>query len=406
MQEHLAGAGLDKNFKLDMIKLFLIILTLAFWAGQTMSLNLGIGIRIIPLDLAVGLFGLWNLLHLNYKDRVGYWHIFGSFVAVAVLSLVWQIGKLNITQVFASSMYLVRFGFYSLLFTIFSQPIFAKWGKLLLLINGLGVAAISFFQLFLYPNLRNLSYLGWDPHQYRIFSTFLDPNFTGIILVLTLFLGFELLRQNKHTNMLLHRFVFLALGLAFIALLFTYSRGSYIAFLFGVFVWLMFKRKVKLFLLIGALFISLLFFLPKPDGEGVNLLRTISVEARWKNNLEAINLWRTSPLIGVGFNTLRFVRTEAFGETQARSGAGFHNSWLYLLAATGILGLMSYSMIWQKIIINKIKGKLFSEKNTLFLASLTAVAVHSLFDNSLFYPAVMYFGFILAGSLSSDHSGL
>lgn len=389
-----------------MVKFFLIFLSLAFWAGQVVSLNFGNGIRIIPLDLTVGLFGLWHIFKLIPGHRRKYWQIFGWFVAIAVLSLVWQIGRLSLTQVFASSMYLIRFIFYSLLFIFFSQPIYAKWGKPLLLINGLGLATLGFFQLLFYPNLRNLSYLGWDPHQFRIFSSFLDPNFLGIILVLTLFLGYQIWQQGHFKKMLSPTLLLMLLVETMVALLLTYSRGSYLAFLAGVFVWLLLKRKVKLFLLAGIFFISLLFFLPKPGGEGVNILRTISVEARWQNNLEAIYLWRKSPLIGVGFNTLRLVRTEALGETQARSGGGFHNSWLFLLTTTGILGLFSYFAIWQKLIMNIVKGKIFSEKNTLILASLTAVAVHSLFDNSLFYPSVMYFGFILAGSLSSDHSGL
>lgn len=418
---------------------FLVFLSLSFWAGQVVSLELGNGVRIIPLDLVVGLFGVWSIVKLNKprflsfwpalpagrlvqnqtknKDsgvvprsgtpqndlNIKYWQMFGWFVVIAIFSLVWQIGRFDFYQIAASSLYLVRFVFYSFLIVIFSQSRYVRWGYILLLVNGLGLATLGLFQLLLYPNLRNLSYLGWDSHQYRIFSTLLDPNFTGIILVLALFLGYWLLEQRKHKNVQLNKIVFwLLLGQTFLALLLTYSRGSYLAFLAGIFVWMLLKGKTKLFILTGALFIGLLFLLPKPGGEGVNLLRTISVEARWENNLEAVNLWRSSPLIGVGFNTLRFIRTEALSEDLARSGGGFHNSWLFLLATTGIIGFLTYLLVWQRIIKEKIKGKLFTEKNTLVLASLTAVAVHSFFDNSLFYPAVMFWVFILMGTINSE----
>ncbi len=377
---------------------FLIILTISFCAGQVISWDLGNGVRLIPLDLVVVLFGLGNLFRLTVEQKQKYLQIFGWFLAIGVFSLVWQVGKLAIWQIALSGLYLVRFGFYSLLFIIFSQANFAKWGKRLLLINGLGLATLGLFQLFLYPNLRNLSYLGWDPHQYRLFSTLLDPNFMGIILVLTLFVGFDLWQSGQLRKIINPAIIWLLLGKTFLALLLTYSRGSFIAFLAGIFVVLRLKRNSRLIGAVIGLFFIILFLLPKPGGEGVNILRTISVAARWKNNLEAISLWRQSPVIGYGFNTLRFVRYAAFTDDLTRLQAGFHNSWLFLLATTGISGFFVYLDIWQRLIKAKFKGKIFGNKQIYVWASLTAVGVHSLFDNSLFYPWVMYWLFILLGS--------
>ena len=51
--------------------------------------------------------------------------------------------------------------------------------------------------VFVYPDLRNLWYLGWDPHYYRVFATLLDPNYVGILLVLTIFVWIYIWVNNK-----------------------------------------------------------------------------------------------------------------------------------------------------------------------------------------------------------------
>ncbi|MEK7165552.1 MAG: O-antigen ligase family protein, partial [Patescibacteria group bacterium] len=134
--------------------------------------------------------------------------------------------------------------------------------------------------------------------------------------------------------------------------------------------------------------------LPRPSGEGVRLERIISVESRITNSQEAMNLFLKSPIIGVGFDTLRYVREKTeivAGSTQvSHSGAGFHNSYFFILATTGIAGLLSYFWIWRKLFES-------THEKEILLITLTAVAVHSFFDNSLFYPWVMMWLWIVTG---------
>ena len=94
---------------------------------------------------------------------------------------------------------------------------------------GIGFGILGLMQFFLYPDLRNLMYLGWDPHYYRLFSTLLDPNFVGIILVLTLILGCGLWKKKQKN-------FFLMIGqlIGFVSLLLTYSRSSYVSFAMAV----------------------------------------------------------------------------------------------------------------------------------------------------------------------------
>ena len=212
--------------------------------------------------------------------------------------------------------------------------------------------------------------------------------------MLTLILSIYLI---QHKNTQLRNFVIMASLGPVIALFLTYSRGAFVAFLATVFVWALISKRWKIMVGLVIVFITLLFILPRPSGEGVNLLRTISVYARIENTQEAWSLFTSSPIFGYGFNTLRFVRQTPALELEspetAHSGGGFHNGWLTLLTTTGIIGVIGYLWIWQKILAETQK-----ENKELLILSLIAVFVHSFFDNSLFYPWVMVWMWIVAGS--------
>jgi len=122
--------------------------------------------------------------------------------------------------------------------------------------------------------------------------------------------------------------------------------------------------------------------LPRPGGEGVNLLRLFSIEQRFDNYGEGFALWRRSPLLGVGFNTLRSVRNDFV----SHSASGLDNSLLFVAATTGIIGLLFY--------LNLLR-RLWQSGGEIVKLSLIAVIVHSFFQNSLFYPLVMIWLWLL-----------
>ncbi len=396
------------------MQIIFFLLIFSFISGQVLSVELSNGIRISALDVSLILFLFGFFLQSKFRVEAvkRFIHIFikyfGLFVLVCLVSLISQITRLRMGQIGISGLYLLRFGVYAGLLPVFAlDKRLNKLGRLGLWWAGLGIAVLGLSQYFLYPDLRNLYYLGWDPHAYRVFGTFLDPNFTGIILVLEFFLTWYLWLGKNLSKMI---FV-LGLVISFMTLLLTYSRGSYLAFIAGVLVlvfWLNISliRKIGLVSLGGVVFCALLWFLPRPGGEGVNLLRTLSVFSRIENSQEAWNIFLSSPAIGIGFNALRYWRdqTNLTPGTQSlsHSGAGFHNSWLFVLATTGIMGFFAYIWIWAKVLgmgkikfISQIWDK--SGKQLLFVSAV-AVFTHSLFDNSLFYPYVMTWMWILAGS--------
>lgn len=356
------------------LSLFFII---AFVAGQLTSVTFS-GIRISLLDGFVLLFVVLTAIKIGVPQFFrAYSKLFWPFILATVCSLILQFNNFLPAQIGIASLYLIRFILYtSIIIATAYNSNFKKNALSILFYSGLGIAVAGLFQYFLYPNLRNLSYLGWDPHQYRVFSTLLDPNFTGIIMVLTIFLSVYLFEKKILSNL----YFFISNCILLITLLLTYSRGSFITFLVGACIWSVLKRKLSLFVVICLLFAVSLVVLPRPGGEGVNLFRSISIGSRIDNSQQAFNLFLSHPLLGIGFNTVRLF-----------TGSGVHNSFLFILVTTGIFGFLAYFWSWNKI-INLVKP------NSLMSISLTVVAVHSLFDNSLFYPYVMVWLGLLIGS--------
>src|SRR3989344_2158874 len=256
---------------MNKVLLFLLFVSMALGEFQRLP-----GVPLYFHDLVLAALLLVNFRRLKFFRPV-LW--FGLAGLVSLIFSGFQPGGL----------YLVRFLAYSLLINL-------KIDKKYLLFFSSSIAVFGLVQYLLVPDTRFLAALNWDDHYYRLLSTLLDPNFTGIILVLGLILLY-LSRPVSKRLLVLH----------FLALLLTYSRGSYLALLVAGVAIAAFKKKFKLILFIPLFLLSLLF-LPRPGGEGVKLERTFSIQQRLDNYREGISLWQTSPVFGLGFNTLRYYR--------------------------------------------------------------------------------------------------
>lgn len=331
------------------------------------------------------------------------WPIISFFVA-GCLSLLLNAYRFNLRDVGFSSLYLVRWSLYAGLYLLLTQSAISSSFLLSsLYLVGSGLSILGFIQFIWYPQLQNLSYLGWDPHYYRLFSTFLDPNFVGIFIVLTLFLGFYLMRKRNSVVMKLLQVVNAG------ALFLTYSRSSYLALVIGLTLWLIWTKKWKLGIAI-AVGIVILLLLPTPGGKTLRLLRVDSSIARVENWQETVQLIEGSPVIGYGFDTLRYIHKDVSVISQtmpiSRSAAGVDSSILFLIVTTGLLGIASYGWIlWS--VIQLFKQSLKRIDNVLlFICSIAAMTVHSLFTNSFFYPWILiWFWVFIASSEMETFTG-
>lgn len=266
---------------------------------------------------------------------------------------------------------------------------------------GLGLVLSGFAQYTTYPALANLYYDGWDPHYFRMFSTLLDPNYLSILIVLSLLL-LPLMYRLLHP-----RIVHAAVVFHLIALFLTYSRSGLIAILAGAVTLAATHKNIRGMLKTGlltlVLVVTLIVLLPERSGEGVKLDRITSSQARIENWQYSIALIREKPILGHGFNTLRWVQRDMHVETEgipSRAGAGVDSSLLFIGITTGVVGLVAlgYFVYTLGFLVQETVTREYgTQVGKVLGASIVALGVHSLFLNSMFYPWVMAWMWILVG---------
>jgi O-antigen ligase len=138
--------------------------------------------------------------------------------------------------------------------------------------------------------------------------------------------------------------------------------------------------------------------------ENLNLLRVVSSEARIKSAAEAFSIIEKNPIFGIGFNAYRYAQIRyglRSGQNvfASHADAGTDNSFLFVLATTGIVGFISYMYIWFKLLKS---GSLKTKQNSYWLkpviiSSTIGLFIDALFINSLFYPFIMMWMFCIFG---------
>lgn len=341
------------------------------------------------IDILAGVSLLWVMIKLLMRQLAlppgQILTSFCIFTAVAALSLLLTPISVSSDERFISSLYLLRLIAYFCIFLLVHD---SKDTIVLcrLRIVGVILAALGWIQYFFYPNLRNLEYLGWDPHLQRIFSTYLDPNYFGLILVLSIILWWFTLKNVP---------VVRALGIAFLflTLLFTHSRSSYLTLGVVMSGYLLLSRRWMIVAIMLLSFIVAIVLLPQPAGEGGSLLRVFTLEARLENWRMGMEMVRDYPLLGVGFDTLRYAKASYLPETidvsSSNSGAGLDNSFLFVAATTGLVGLTAFLLFVYRV---------FRYTDSLGKIVLVAILTHSLFQNSFFFPWIMAWMWMVLGA--------
>lgn len=373
-----------------------IVLFVSLIAGHVTGVSPSDGVFVYAYDGAVGLVLLAAMIrnisqHKRQYPRLA-WHIMG-FTAIGIGSLLLNNSRFIREEIGYALLYLVRWNLYAGLYWVsaFSGNL-SVW-YIGLYGAGLGVAVLGLVQLWLYPDLRNLYYLGWDPHFRRLFSTLLDPNFAGLAIVLTFFLGLFLYPRIMRKHLLIFPQTILVL-----ALLLTYSRSSYLAFFGGMIVYIIWEKsnRAKNILRIGVVLLAVVLLSGQTEGQ--RLTRSVSVRARIDNFTKAAALVRGSPIVGYGFNTLRFVQENASVQTSSaipsRASSGVDNSILFLLVTAGVVGTAYY--LWLLTHMARIAN------SSSLTASFVAILVHSMFVNSLLYPWVMIWLWIIVGAREQE----
>lgn len=335
-----------------------------------------------------------------------------AFWLMAFISLLFSLNLFPLLDSVMGSLYFFRFINYSaVLINVYNLQRrhildFNSVARVLLKV-GVGIALLGFIQLIILPNFSSpefsLTDYGYDPHIERLSSAFLDPNFAGAYLVLTL--GLLIIGLSE---LGLSYIAVFCLSFIFLAIILTYSRSAYLMLGVmmlgsGVIFWRKFSGKIKTIGL-GALVLLVacaLFFIPRLEERIAGAVRVDASAmeriSSWEKGVEIFNM---QPITGVGFNNIRYAQNilnliKSTSEEGGHSGAGVDSSFLLVLATTGVVGFIIFLLFW---VDNIYKFFLSSNIKLKILAVLIiSLFINSQFINSFFYPPIMLWYFMILG---------
>ncbi|MFH1088619.1 MAG: O-antigen ligase family protein [Patescibacteria group bacterium] len=382
--------------------LILIWFCLALLGGNLLILILpGVGKASI-LDLAVlvmVLLGLWQLRHSKLTRLPLIIWSAGLFILLATISLLGSLRMINLPEMLVSGLFLVRWVVYAGLFIWAYALNRAQRNSTFNFIGvtlGL-VVLLGLVQLIIFPNLGFWERLGWDPHQNRLVSTFLDPNLLGGFLVVGLVIP---LRQwfNPSTKTRWRWLWLLIIILINLAVFLTYSRSALLALI--VF-WLIVGWRYWRVALMGLLLVGLVVLISPRLQTRVGGIFNIDVTAQHRLDSwqDALTIIKQEPILGVGYNTLPYTKARFIYQPQSRAYSGFDSSLLTIATTTGALGLAAYLGMVMMILIGLIKIILAKRQFLALgvLASTMALIVNSLFVNSWLYTPVLALWWVILG---------
>ncbi len=385
-----------------MNKLLIIFISLIFFIfplGQLTKLPLGIpGISIYLHDLMIVLLDiilLFGLLKkklpfkLNFFDK-----LIICFILILLFSWLINLKRWGSGNSFLGLLYWLRWTSYSGIY--FGVKQLAKkyknqWGiraKKLIIGSGVSTAIIGLAQYILIPDLRFMKFFNWDDHYYRLVGTFFDPAFIGIIITLTI-LFLLITVQKKNFNL------YCLLVILSISLFLTYSRSSYLALFAGLFLFSVIRKRIKLFIVAVVFGIGVMHFLPRYSGESTNVGRFSTIFSRLDNYHQSFLIAKENYLLGVGFNNTRLIKKEkgylSDNFLLSHSGSGVDNSFLFVAITSGIIGILLFITFYIFIIRNKLLSILF-----------IPLIIHAQFNNTLFYPWILIWQWLILGSFFKD----
>jgi len=405
--------------------------------GELYRLPFGGDSGTLVSDVAIaGLMAVWIYEKIRLRKKLPKNTLnkpLAIFTGVAIFSLLLSLSFLKISEAAASSLYLARFIEYVLLAIVTadiikneSSPKNQEKTKQQILniitISAILIAIAGFIQLVIYPDLGKLQEYGWDPHQNRLVSTWLDPNFIGGFLayIIALLTGITLYSKSLIKKIGL----ILIISILGIALFLTYSRSGYLAAVTALGVIGILKSRK---LLIGGIiiFAVALNFLPRAQERVDDLVHSAesfilntnenpdpTAKLRIVSWNQTLQLIEKRPLLGSGYNTLKYVKyNEGFVEnSDIHSASGSDSSLLTILATTGILGFIPFVMLywnvlsvsWKNWHVKKSSSKVEAKWQGYalgILAGTSGLLVHSLFVNSLLFAQIMIFFWISVGML-------
>lgn len=307
------------------------------------------------------------------------WRSLAVFIGIASVSLIVSFFRYPAAQNEVAILYFIRFIVYFIYFFYLAYAVGKKRLKRLTIVWSLGLFAgitivSSALQYLLYPDLRNLQYLGWDPHLYRMFGLFFDTSVASAVYGLIFLCA--VINLDRLSNLRIH--LLIIAGLTGILMFLTYSRSLYLMIFLSTGLFFLIRKQYAAIIIFVVIAFSGILLLPHRFGEGVNLVRTFSVSSRLDDYRTGIEIWRRHPVFGIGYNQLR---AEKGLSGPSHASSSLSSSFLIILATTGIAGLIAFVLFIGRV-ASLGNGPLIL---TVFIAGM------SFTDNILLHPFILLF---------------
>lgn len=271
----------------------------------------------------------------------------------------------------------------------------------ILLSIGLLISIDGLSQYFLGMEfLRHRNLMTIAQGNYAITAAFNHYNDFGAYITIILLMMLSLFISNKKWS---YRLAYVpALVLIETCLLLTFSRGSWIGFILGLFLMLFVSRKYKELILICGIFIFTLIALPgtKTMTARLNFILQAGGDADrlivWK---KAFSMIKENPFLGKGIGTFM----DYFSKRSNLIPQYAHNCFLQIWAETGIFSLLSFISFITVLLLRGIAA--FKKTNNFILlgilCGLLSFAAHSFFDTDLYSLQLAVLFWTITGILAA-----
>jgi exopolysaccharide production protein ExoQ len=351
---------------------------------------------VLVVLMLLSLPDLWNARHLKMLRPLV------LFLIVIGISIVSVFPVTPIDEYVRGSLYALRLLCYSTVPILIAASVWKKEQlQHMLVFTGAITVMFGFLQLLFFPSLKPLVGAGWDEHLNRMFGTMFDPNFFGMLAVLTYVMScsFIFTWNKKRSHVKLNSWIF-AVILSFVAVVLTYSRSAYAALVLSSLLFFIKIKQTRVVMFFCLALLGLYLLIPQGPMDMNRITRVVSTVSRIQNWQTSIQYISERPLLGYGFNMLRSRIGQDLPVNQhgivSRDRSGLDSSMLFVFATTGLVGgvVFLWWIVSQVYVYATHQDHIFG---TAALSSLTGALIFSMFNNGLFYPWILIWLMTLFG---------
>ncbi len=378
-----------------LLEALVLALLVIYPTGVFLRIRLFDNAQLVPQDIVVFLISILTYALLYRKGKLfsgnNFFKFQVIFIAIGLVSLA--VNAFFYSDINIAVAMLYAFRYFTYLSLVRLGELITNFSKVRIgmFLSGGAFLIIGLIQFVEFNNLKGLFYLGWDDHLYRLFSSFLDPNFSGVFYALFFLLLIPFIVKNKFSKAYLP--IIVSAG-SILALFLTYSRTALLAILTSIVTLCILTKKVKILIIGFVGFLALLIIVSDTSVEGLNPLRTASTSRRLQSLKEVTYIISKQPFMGVGFNAFR--DSQVRYQTRFESGVVLSNadgttdnSFLFALATTGVFGFTFYVISYVLLIKDYYRKK--SLNNYVFISLMVGLIVGSFFLNILFFTPLLTF---------------